>query len=79
MNGMTPGVSAFGLVFEREREDKTPNSADIRISQLTDLCPFEEQQTAIGGLEKMSIARAEDISQDNRRQNNAPQVSHLED
>ena len=55
MNGMTPGVSAFGLVFEREREDKTPNSADIRISQLTDLCPFEEQQTAIGGLERCQL------------------------
>jgi ATP-dependent DNA ligase len=40
MNGMTPGISAFGLIFEREREDKSPTPSDIRISQLTDLCPF---------------------------------------
>ena len=52
MNGMTPGVSAFGLVFEREREDKSPTPSDIRISQLTDLCPFEEQQATMGKLEK---------------------------
>ena len=55
MNGMTPGVSAFGLVFEREREDKSPTPSDIRISQLTDLCPFEEQQAAMGKLEKSKL------------------------
>ena len=55
MNGMTPGVSAFGLVFEREREDKSPTPSDIRISQLTDLCPFEEQQAAMGKLEKSEL------------------------
>jgi hypothetical protein len=55
MNGMTPGVSAFGLVFEREREDKQPSSTDIRISQLTDLCPFEEQQMTTITLEKSEI------------------------
>ena len=42
--GMTPGVSAFGLGFIRERTDKTPSETDVRISQLTDLCPFEEVQ-----------------------------------
>ena len=42
--GMTPGVSAFGLSFIRERIDKTPSVTDIRVSQLTDLCPFEEVQ-----------------------------------
>ena len=42
--GMTPGVSAFGLNFIRERTDKTPSENDIRISQLIDLCPFEEVQ-----------------------------------
>ena len=55
MNGMTPGVSAFGLVFEREREDKSPTPSDIRISQLTDLCPFEEQQATMGKLEKSQL------------------------
>lgn len=55
MNGMTPGVSAFGLIFEREREDKSPTPSDIRISQLTDLCPFEEQQAAMGKLEKSEL------------------------
>lgn len=40
--GMTPGVSAFGLSFIRERADKTPSETDIRVSQLSDLCPFEE-------------------------------------
>ncbi len=55
MNGMTPGVSAFGLVFEREREDKSPTPSDIRISQLTDLCPFEEQQATMGKLKKSEL------------------------
>lgn len=55
MNGMTPGISAFGLVFEREREDKSPTPSDIRISQLTDLCPFEEQQATMGKLEKSEL------------------------
>ena len=55
MNGMIPGVSAFGLVFERERKDKSPTPSDIRISQLTDLCPFEEQQATMGKLEKSQL------------------------
>ena len=55
MNGMTPGVSAFGLVFVRERDDKKPSITDIRISQLTDLCPFEEQQISTITLEKSEI------------------------
>lgn len=42
MSGMTSGVSVIGLALERERTDKTPSITDIRISQLTDLCPFEE-------------------------------------
>ena len=43
-HGMTPGVSAYGLSLIREREDKTPSESNIRISQITDLCPFEEPQ-----------------------------------
>ena len=42
LDGMTPGVSALSFGVERERSDKTPSITDIRISQLTDLCPFEE-------------------------------------
>lgn len=44
--GTVPGVSTFGMVFQRERTDKEPTAADIRISQLTDLCPFEEPEAA---------------------------------
>ena len=54
MEGMTPGVSALGLTFERERTDKTPNATDIRLSQITDLCPFEQQE---GGMAKMEASQ----------------------
>ena len=53
--GMTPGVSAFGLSFVRERSDKTPSEMDIRISQLTDLCPFEEAQASMGELTPSTV------------------------
>lgn len=42
MEGTTPGVSALGITIERERTDKQPTESDVRISQLTDICPFEE-------------------------------------
>ena len=42
MEGTTPGVSVLGITLERERTDKQPNETDVRISQLTDICPFEE-------------------------------------
>ena len=42
MEGTTPGVSVLGITLERERTDKLPNETDVRISQLTDICPFEE-------------------------------------
>ena len=45
--GSVPGVSALGVVFERERADKQPTETDIRLSQLTDLCPFEEPEGSI--------------------------------
>lgn len=53
--GMTPGVSAFGLSFVRERSEKTPSETDIRISQLTDLCPFEEAQASMGELTPSTV------------------------
>ena len=50
LEGTVPGVSVLGIAFERERTDKKPTETDIRISQLTDLCPFEEPE---GGSEKL--------------------------
>ena len=44
MEGVTPGVVALGITIERERNDKQPNETDVRISQLTDICPFEEPE-----------------------------------
>ena len=55
MEGMTPGVSALGLTFERERTDKTPSSTDIRLSQLTDLCPFEQQEGCMAKMESSQL------------------------
>ena len=48
MNGMTPGVSVMGIAFNRERTDKTPSTTDVRVSQLTDICPFEEPEANSG-------------------------------
>jgi len=42
VEAQVPGVSAHSPVFERIRDDKQCNATDIRISQLTDLCPFAE-------------------------------------
>ena len=42
MEGTTPGVSALGITIDQERTDKQSNEIDVRISQLTDICPFEE-------------------------------------
>ena len=42
MEGVTPGVVALGITIDQERTDKQPNETDVRISQLTDICPFEE-------------------------------------
>lgn len=47
-------MSVLGLTLGRERDDKTPNTTDIRISQLTDLCPFEDAET-VGKMEKSEL------------------------
>ena len=52
LDGMTPGVSVSGFAYERERADKSPSISDIRLSQLTDLCPFEELEGGTAVLEK---------------------------
>ena len=44
MEGITPGVSVLGITLERERTDKQPIETDVRISQITDICPFEEPE-----------------------------------
>ena len=53
--GMTPGVSAFGLTLIRERDDKTPAPELIGVSQLIDLCPFEEPQAASGPMQESTL------------------------
>lgn len=55
MNGMTPGVSVQGIAFNRERTDKTPSTTDVRVSQLTDICPFEELECSVSNLEKSTL------------------------
>lgn len=55
MEGTTPGVSALGITLERERTDKQPTESDVRISQLTDICPFEELDGGSAQLEKSEL------------------------
>ena len=55
MEGTTPGVSVLGITVERERTDKQPNEVDVRLSQLTDLCPFEEPEGGSAKLEKSEL------------------------
>lgn len=54
MEGTTPGVSVLGITLERERTDKQPTETDIRISQITDICPFEEPE---GGSAKLEASQ----------------------
>lgn len=44
---MANGVSALGLVINKERDDKTPCIDDVRVNQITDLCPFEAESNAV--------------------------------
>jgi hypothetical protein len=46
MEGVTSGVVALGITIDQERTDKQPNETDVRISQLTDICPFEEVENS---------------------------------
>jgi hypothetical protein len=48
LDGMIPGVSVLGISFNKERTDKTPSTTDVRVSQLTDICPFEEPEVNSG-------------------------------
>ena len=55
MEGTTPGVSVLGITLERERTDKQPTETDIRISQITDICPFEEPERGSAKLEASTL------------------------
>lgn len=54
MEGITPGVAVIGITLERERTDKQPTGTDVRISQITDICPFEEPE---GGSAKLEASQ----------------------
>lgn len=43
MLNIVSGVSAMGVTWDKERTDKQPTESNVRVSQLTDLCPFEEE------------------------------------
>jgi hypothetical protein len=55
MEGVTPGVAVLGITLNRERTDKSPTETDIRISQITDICPFEEPEGGSAKLEKSQL------------------------
>ena len=54
--GNTPGVSILHMTFVRFRDDKSFNESDIRISQVTDVCPFSQGNSVkLNGLPKSEI------------------------
>jgi hypothetical protein len=55
LEGNTPGVSVLGLTIVQERTDKKPTESDIRVTQLTDICPFEELETSAVKLEPSTL------------------------
>lgn len=55
MEGNTPGVSALSVTVVRERSDKKPNAVDVRVSQLSDLTPFEEPEHQDVTLERSTL------------------------
>ena len=55
MEGVTPGVVALGITIDHERTDKQPTETDVRISQLTDICPFEESEGGRAELAKSEL------------------------
>lgn len=55
LEGNTPGVSILGLTIVQERPDKKPTESDIRVTQLTDICPFEEPGASAVKLEPSTL------------------------
>lgn len=53
--GSTPGVSALAPALVRIRDDKIPEYESIRVSQLSDLCPFAENPAGDGPLPKSTL------------------------
>ena len=55
LEGNTPGVSVLGLTIVQERTDKKPTESDIRVTQLIDICPFEEIEASAVKLEPSTL------------------------
>ena len=45
----------MGITFDRERTDKLPTPIGVRLSQLTDICPFEELEGKSHNLQPSSL------------------------
>lgn len=54
--GRVPGVSAIFPVVDREREDKTVEPVNVRVSQLSDICPFAEVEAKVD-LQKSTLLK----------------------
>lgn len=55
-HGLTNGVVALGMSFERIRFDKNDAPHNIRISQLTDICPFAKgKEISLADLPKSTV------------------------
>ena len=55
IEGQTPGVSAINVVVVQQRPDKKPNKVDVRVSQLSDITPFEELEGGNVTLENSTL------------------------
>ena len=55
LEGNTPGVSALGVTVIQERPDKRPDVVDVRVSQLSDITPFEEIEASAMNLENSTL------------------------
>ena len=53
--GMAPGVSTYGMMFVRFRDDKNGDPASVRIAQLHDLCLFDEKGDIAAELPKSTV------------------------
>ena len=53
--GMAPGVSTYGMMFVRFRDDKGGDPASVRIAQLHDLCFFDEKASVAADMPKSTV------------------------
>lgn len=54
-SGRAPGVSLLRAVFERVRDDKAADPVSVRVSQITDICPFSGRGASAGALPKSTV------------------------